>query len=45
MIVDNALANSTFQWNVGSGDTGKGWVEHRNFVQLRFTHQKVRNGL
>jgi hypothetical protein len=35
MIVDNALANFTFQWNVGSGDTGKSGVEHRNFLQSK----------
>ena len=34
MIVDKALANSTFHWNVGSGDTGKGRVEHRGFLLL-----------
>jgi hypothetical protein len=39
MIVDNALANSTFHCNVGSGDTGRREVEHRNFLQLWFTHQ------
>ncbi len=32
MIVDNALANFIFPWNVGSGDTGKGRVEHRNIL-------------
>ncbi len=24
------------------GDTGGGRVEHRNFLQLRFTHQKCK---
>ena len=41
MNVDKALANFVFQWIADSGDTGKGRVEHRNFLQLRFTHQKM----
>ena len=42
MNVDNALANFIFQWNVGSGDTSRRGVEHRNSLQLRFTHQIAR---
>jgi len=42
---DNTRANSTFHRNVGSGDTGRRRVEHRSILQLRFTHQIVRNGL
>ena len=42
MKVDKALANFAFLWNVGSGDTGRRRVEHRNLLQLRFTHQIVR---
>jgi hypothetical protein len=38
VIVDNALANFTFLWNVRCGDTGRRRVEHINFLQLRFTH-------
>ncbi len=37
MNVDNALANSTFNLNVGSGDTGRRGAEHRSFL-LWFTH-------
>ncbi len=42
MIVDNALANCKFLWDLQSGDTGRRWVEHRSFLLLRFTHQNVR---
>ena len=43
MNVDNALAKfSIFSKMLDGGDTGKGRVEHRNFLQLRFTHHKVR---
>ena len=38
MMIDNTLANFTFQWNVGSGDTGKRGAEHRGFLLLWFTH-------
>ena len=38
MIVDKALAISTYLRNVGSGDTSKGRVEHRSLCKLRFTH-------
>ncbi len=38
MNVDNALANCKFLWNLQSGDTGKRRAEHRNILQLRFTH-------
>ncbi len=43
MIVDNALANfcNSLELRRG-GDTGKGMAEHRNILQLRFTHQNVR---
>ncbi len=43
MNVDKALANfgKFFENLLGSGDTGKRRVEHRNFLQLRFTHQNV----
>jgi hypothetical protein len=34
MITDNALANFTFLWNVGCGDTGRIGVEHRSFLLL-----------
>jgi hypothetical protein len=37
MNVDKALANCKFHKNLRSGDTGKGRVEHRNILQLRFT--------
>jgi len=43
MIADKALANSTYHWNVGSGDTSKGRVEHRSFSQL--VHSHCGNGL
>ena len=43
MNVDKALANlcNSLELRRG-GDTGRGKVEHRNFLQLRFTHQSVR---
>jgi len=42
MIADNALANYCNSEELRrSGDTGKGRVEHRNFLQLRFTHHKM----
>ncbi len=35
MIVDKALAKSSiFSKILDGGDTGKGWVEHRGFMQL-----------
>ncbi len=42
MNVDKALANfcNSNELRRG-GDTGKGRVEHRNFLQLRFTHHKM----
>jgi len=40
MIADNALANSLVHWTNGGGDTGRRRVEHRSFLQLRFTHLK-----
>ncbi len=43
MIVDKALANFCISSEMlRGGDTGKRRVEHRNFLQLRFTHQSVR---
>ena len=43
MNVDKALAKfSIFSEMLDGGDTGKRRVEHRNFLQLRFTHQSVR---
>ena len=41
MNVDKALANSLVHWINGSGDTGRRRVEHRNFLQVRFTHFKM----
>ncbi|MHA1138012.1 MAG: hypothetical protein ACTSSE_16145, partial [Candidatus Thorarchaeota archaeon] len=43
MNVDKALANfcNSSELRRG-GDTGRRRVEHRNFLQLRFTHQNVR---
>jgi len=42
MNVDKALAKfSIFEKMLDGGDTGRGRVEHRNFLQLRFTHQSV----
>ena len=38
MIVDNALANFTFLWIVGSGDTGRRGAEHRIILQVSVTH-------
>jgi hypothetical protein len=39
MIADKALANFCISLEIqGSGDTGRRRVEHRNFLQLRFTH-------
>jgi hypothetical protein len=34
MMTDNALANFTFLWNVGCGDTGRIVVERRSFLLL-----------
>jgi hypothetical protein len=40
MIVDNAPAKSSFFSKIlDGGDTGRRWAEHRNILQLRFTHQ------
>ncbi len=42
MNVDNALAKfSIFSKLLDGGDTGRRMVEHRNFLQLRFTHHKM----
>jgi len=42
MNVDKALANfcNSLELQRG-GDTGKGRVEHRSILQLRFTHHKM----
>ena len=43
MIADKALANFSISLEIRrGGDTGRRRVEHRNFLQLRFTHQNVR---
>ncbi len=43
MIVDKALAKfSIFSKMLDGGDTGRRRAEHRNFLQLMFTHQSVR---
>ncbi len=42
MNVDKALAKlSIFSKMLDGGDTGRRRVEHRNFLQLRFTHHKM----
>jgi hypothetical protein len=42
MNVDNALAKfSIFLKMLDGGDTGKGRVEHRSILQLRFTHHML----
>ena len=42
MNVDKALANFCYSLELRrGGDTGKGRVEHRNFLQLRFTQHKM----
>jgi hypothetical protein len=33
MIVDNTLANLGIYWILRGGDTGKGGVEHRSFLE------------
>ena len=39
MKTDNALAKSSiFSEMLNGGDTGRGRVEHRNFLQWWFTH-------
>jgi len=43
MNVDKAPANLRVSSEMRrGGDTGRRRVEHRNFLQLRFTHQNVR---
>ncbi len=42
MNVDKALANSLVYWTDGSGDTGRRRAEHRNILQLRFTHHECK---
>ena len=45
MITDKALANSCISFEMrGGGDTGRGWVEHRSFKQLRTTLNMLRTG-
>ena len=44
MIVDNTLANFKVLWTLESGDTGWRGVEHRNFLQLWFTHHDMKMG-
>jgi len=42
MTVDKALANFCNSLELRrSGDTGRRLVEHRNFLQLRFTHHRM----
>jgi hypothetical protein len=41
MMTDNALANFTFLWIVGRGDTGKGGAEHRIILQVSVTHYNM----
>ena len=44
MIVDKALANFCISSEIRrGGDTGRGRVEHRSFLKLRFTHH-IRTG-
>ena len=44
MNVDRAFANLGSSTELlRGGDTGKGWVEHRSFLQLWFTHYIVRS--
>ncbi len=42
MMTDKALANLRLYRSLGGGDTGKGRVEHRNFLQLSVTHMKCK---
>ncbi len=43
MNVDKALANFCISFKMRrGGDTGRRRVEHRNSLQLRFTHTNVR---
>ncbi len=44
MKSDNALVNSGLFLSLEGGDTGRGRAEHRNFLQLWFTHYIVRCG-
>ncbi len=42
MIVDKAPAKlSIFSKMLDGGDTGRRRVEHRNILQVRFTHHKL----
>ncbi len=41
MNVDKALANFEILWILRSGDTGRRMAEHRNILQLRFTHHRM----
>ncbi len=42
MMTDKAPANFKLHRSLGGGDTGRGRVEHRNFLQLSVTHMKCR---
>ena len=42
MMTDKGPANLRLYWNLGGGDTGRGRVEHRNFLQLSVTHMKCK---
>jgi len=42
MNVDKALAHFELTTSLNCGDTGRRRAEHRNFLQLRFTHQNSR---
>ncbi len=41
MMTDKALANFTFLWVVGRGDTGRRGAEHRIILQLSVTHYRM----
>jgi hypothetical protein len=42
MMTDKAPANFRLYRSLGGGDTGRGRVEHRNFLQLSVTHMKCK---
>ena len=44
MSTDKALATCKFLWDLRCGNTGRGWVEHRSFMQLRFTRNLLKSG-
>ncbi|MGY5874688.1 MAG: hypothetical protein RTU30_02985 [Candidatus Thorarchaeota archaeon] len=41
MMADDALAKFKIQWILDGGDTGRRRAEHRSFLQLWFTHNKI----